>query len=1024
MVYLILFVVFIILYYLLIKFLFVYIAPLVLVYGSFLVSLVLPVAYGYTLYSKYRSNTWRDIFLFPVGALILLITVDFSTLLLFDLLRLQQVGGGREIYLFLNDITRIFNAAVIFEGWLPKTVAGFHYTLLISAMIKSIPIMPLLLLTRGLKTTDTDSKQPAFIQYFFKTSFDELKKVLTSTSEYVAGAFVVIFTWITTVSKGGQLWFIWPLTITAYIALIPPALTALVFGTILLLLHLFGLVVVLAVCYPVAALFFILERAVMIVRQGYVKCPHAGCHEPLPLPIFICPKCGARHDRLIPGRYGIFRRRCTCGNKLPTFFWFGKGRLPSLCAHCKKPIPSKLFAGSVHIPIYGGTASGKTMFMMAATYEMVEGHLDNLKTSHIREQDRDSYNKNWKVDFENGRVREKTASTLPNAFLLSLHRTGGLPISLYMYDPAGEAMVSTQDLQGHRFLKYYDSMALIIDPLTIKTIINKYGDKHPEYFQDGVTRHEPLEIVQHVINELEKQAKLSRVKKYKRRLAVLISKADLPFVQKELNVSLKEPAGKSAWNDIGPEQSQTIEKWLGKNEPALLQLLKTQFEDIHFFAISSLGSEPKPGVSFKPKNIKKVLHYLLAKKKALLYPQTSHILGRVAELAAAAIVFLVFLSVPYVGISYAVTNFNDLKREMDRKQKAVQTEQIQNADTNAGGHDALHPFEESWTTVPLSAASFVSTRNSLHSFQSNSLLVKPSNGTYTWVKQPYNCEQVVVECDVYAAKDHDIYIALAAPDYRKDTFYEIVIGGWNNTKTVIRKRSQGPAIKTSGFTNQKGVWQKIRVLKNKNQITVTANDKQVISLYDPTPIKGQYIGFSSWDNHVYYANIRIAIPGSYSSTSSSRSKQNQYEYFPSSQVTVRASSELSPLGSYSYGPNYTLDNNLNTAWSEGVKGYGTGQYIEYTFPKTVQLAAVKVANGYQKSKDLHAVNSRIKTARLDFDNNQSHYITFNDVFGWEKFDFPKLFKTRKMRLTITEVYPGKKYQDVLISDIKFLIKKI
>ena len=716
MVYLILFVIFIILYYLLIKFLIVYIAPFVLVYGSFLVSLVLPVAYGYTLYDKYRSNSWRDIFLLPVGLLILLITVDFSTLLLFDLQMLEHVGGGYEVYQFFHNLTIIFNAGWLFTRGLPESVSGLHYTLLVSAMIKSIPIMPLILLARGLKTTDTDGKQPAFIQYFFKTSFDELKGVLTSTAEYVAGTFVVIFSWITTVSKGGQLWFIWPLTIAAYIALIPPALTAVAFGTVLLLLHLFGLLIVLAVCYPVAALFFILERAVMAVRRGYVKCPHAGCHEPLPLPVFICPKCGNRHDRLIPGRYGVFRRICTCGHKLPTFFWFGKGRLPSLCAHCEKPIPSELFTGSVHIPIYGGTASGKTMFMMAATYEMVEGHLDDLKTAHIREQDRDNYKKIWKIDFENGRVREKTASTLPNAFLLSLHRPGGLPISLYMYDPAGEAMVSPQDLQGHRFLKYYDSMALIIDPLTIKSIINKYHDKYPNYFQADVTRTDPGEIVQHVINELEKQAKLSRVKRYKRRIAVLISKADLPFVQKEFNIKLTGSAGKSDWNDVGMEQSQTIKNWLAKNEPALLQQLEMQFEDINFFAISSLGREPSPGVPFAPKNIKNVLHYLLAKKKTLVYPQISHIIGRVAEIAAAAVVFLAFLSIPYVGISYAISNING--RFLDRNQQPYQTTQDQTAVKDAKGFGDPQSLNESWTTIPLVAKSFISTGNNLYTIKS------------------------------------------------------------------------------------------------------------------------------------------------------------------------------------------------------------------------------------------------------------------------------------------------------------------
>ena len=277
--------------------------------------------------------------------------------------------------------------------------------------------------------------------------------------------------------------------------------------------------------------------------------------------------------------------------------------------------------------------------------------------------------------------------------------------------------------------------------------------------------------------------------------------------------------------------------------------------------------------------------------------------------------------------------------------------------------------------------------------------------------------------------NHDIHIALAAPDIRKDTFYEIIIGGWKNTKSVLRKKKQGPAVVTSKIVNKYNVWQKIRILKNKNQLSVTVNDIQVISYYDPSPINGQYIGFSSWDNQVYYSNIRVAVPsGGHSSTSSSKSGQATYAYYPASQLTVGASSELKSSNTSSgrcyYKPKYTLDNNLQTAWSEGVSGYGIGQYIEYTFPETVKLAALKIANGYQKSIDLYQSNGRIKKARLDFDNNQSHLVSLNDAVGWQRLDLPKIYNTRKVRLTITEAYPGGKYQDVLNSEIKFLHQKI
>ena len=44
------------------------------------------------------------------------------------------------------------------------------------------------------------------------------------------------------------------------------------------------------------------------------------CGEKYNIPIYVCSNCGKEHKKLIPGKYGIFNRRCQCGNKMPTMF--------------------------------------------------------------------------------------------------------------------------------------------------------------------------------------------------------------------------------------------------------------------------------------------------------------------------------------------------------------------------------------------------------------------------------------------------------------------------------------------------------------------------------------------------------------------------------------------------------------------------------------------------------------------------------------------------------------------------------
>jgi hypothetical protein len=188
------------------------------------------------------------------------------------------------------------------------------------------------------------------------------------------------------------------------------------------------------------------------------------------------------------------------------------------------------------------------------------------------------------------------------------------------------------------------------------------------------------------------------------------------------------------------------------------------------------------------------------------------------------------------------------------------------------------------------------------------------------------------------------------------------------------------------------------------------------------------------------------------------------------------SSELDPGDPWEgeigpYTPRNLYDNNPATAWVEGVKGYGSGEYfiadLGYMLPEKIEIR-----NGYQKSQSLFEKNSRVKNLRItllagfhmpgDVTEIAEAYtvkqigtekiVTLSDIMGLqeitmpvdkktafkERVDLTRDFKTDFserldylleydtpmqlhyfLKFEIVVVYPGSSYDDTCISDILF-----
>lgn len=150
----------------------------------------------------------------------------------------------------------------------------------------------------------------------------------------------------------------------------------------------------------------------------------------------------------------------------------------------------------------------------------------------------------------------------------------------------------------------------------------------------------------------------------------------------------------------------------------------------------------------------------------------------------------------------------------------------------------------------------------------------------------------------------------------------------------------------------------------------------------------------------------------------------------------RVSYQLYPLWNYSivetsstfgndteeYGKDKLMDNNDSTCWRANS---GENEYIEFEFTKPVSIFDIELHNGNLKSEKSYKYYSMVKKVQVEFDGG---LITMQlEEIPYEKtktvtshIGFNNPITTKKLRITVLETYPGKKYSEVCVSDIAIL----
>jgi hypothetical protein len=142
-------------------------------------------------------------------------------------------------------------------------------------------------------------------------------------------------------------------------------------------------------------------------------------------------------------------------------------------------------------------------------------------------------------------------------------------------------------------------------------------------------------------------------------------------------------------------------------------------------------------------------------------------------------------------------------------------------------------------------------------------------------------------------------------------------------------------------------------------------------------------------------------------------------------------SASSHLKGNNYIPKKTHDFDFRTAWIEGVKGNGKGEFLEYRFelppslekPDDFGVNELIIINGYRKSEVLWKANGRVKTLKMYVNGIETLLIQLSDTFHPQTIEFPhvslKPGTETVFKFEIIDVYAGSKYQDVAISELLF-----
>lgn len=478
------------------------------------------------------------------------------------------------------------------------------------------------------------AKQPAKINYFFKGGYIELwntvKDTFSNLGDDISDAWDMLaegwedfwgsifaalgsifgfdFDWDEIGDSIKGIWkFSFGLGNLIFILIVTTSLCIL-----LSLTHTVVLLTIMLIAYMFFLLWFLADSIYCMVKRISSNCPNCQGH--FSLPVYICPQCGVEHTKLRPSKYGIWRRTCECGHKLPTTFFNGRQKLEAHCPNCGMNVKDGGNHVDLCIPVVGGTSSGKTCLInqsITAIGNVADGYGLYYEYSP---NGLDDYQDNMN-SMNKGYLPEKTNDMRLKYYQFYLNpKKAKLKTLVSLCDVGGEVYSDSMSLGGQIGYRYANAFLLVVDPLSIskyrreleKTNINPsaYG-----YSSDSID-----EIISMLISTLENMFGIESKDLLKTDVAVAFSKCDIPGLSEKIG---EEAVAEYMKNNPSVSryeaQNAVCEAFLYDYEEGnFLNSLKSKFKTIQFFCSSSLGHNVD-GTPFEAKGVEDPVLWLIDK---------------------------------------------------------------------------------------------------------------------------------------------------------------------------------------------------------------------------------------------------------------------------------------------------------------------------------------------------------------------------------------------------------------------------
>jgi Double-GTPase 2 len=259
------------------------------------------------------------------------------------------------------------------------------------------------------------------------------------------------------------------------------------------------------------------EVTALTLRGLSTECGH--CHQRLTRPVFLCG-CGQAHNNLMPGDQGVLRRTCLqCGYRLPTLLVTGKRALRAQCGLCGAALPdSPQLDPTMHLPVVGGMAAGKSVFMHTAVARLDQ----ERERHHFTPADHDTARR-----LAQARDLLRTATLLPptpvgQPVVAYTVRIGPKPHRrlVHLYDAAGEILERAEHRAVSAFLGLTGGVLLVVDPFSLPAVFSRADPATLRAARPSMT--DPKTILDGLIETLTE----TRGTNFPIPLAVVITKAD------------------------------------------------------------------------------------------------------------------------------------------------------------------------------------------------------------------------------------------------------------------------------------------------------------------------------------------------------------------------------------------------------------------------------------------------------------------------------------------------------------------